>query len=132
MGIVLAKELYVLARDLRLAEEELNQNGDVSDEDDDEEGKNVVIRFVPSDVSVLQQIYSEMCACQELNPDEGDDFSGMWRENSMSSPSCCENAKLRNASVTDEEGDGAMAIDADADAMMSGDGWYTAGNVSRF
>ncbi|EPB78144.1 methylosome subunit pICln family protein [Ancylostoma ceylanicum] len=100
--------VYVLVdaskSDLRLAEEELNQNGDVSDEDDDEEGKNVVIRFVPSDVSVLQQIYSEMCACQELNPDEGDDFS-------------------------DEEGDGAMAIDADADAMMSGDGWYTAENI---
>ncbi|RCN37063.1 Nucleotide-sensitive chloride conductance regulator [Ancylostoma caninum] len=93
-------------QDLRLAEEELNQNGDVSDEDDDEEGKNVVIRFIPSDVSVLQQIYSEMCACQELNPDEGDDFS-----------------------VTDEEGDGAMAIDADADAMMSGDGWYTVENI---
>ncbi|ETN83575.1 hypothetical protein NECAME_07333 [Necator americanus] len=45
-----------------------------------------------------------MCACQELNPDEGDDFS-------------------------DNEGDGSMAIDGDVDAMMSGDGWYTAANI---
>ncbi|VDM75558.1 unnamed protein product [Strongylus vulgaris] len=37
-------------QDLQLAEEELNQNGDISDEDDDEEAKNVVIRFVPSDI----------------------------------------------------------------------------------
>ncbi|KAK6751645.1 hypothetical protein RB195_003206 [Necator americanus] len=91
-------------QDLHLAEEELNQNGNASDEDDDEEGKNVVIRFVPADSSVLQEIYSEMCACQELNPDEGDDFS-------------------------DDEGDGSMAIDGDVDAMMSGDGWYTAANI---
>ncbi|KAK6751644.1 hypothetical protein RB195_003206 [Necator americanus] len=100
--------IYVLVdaskSDLHLAEEELNQNGNASDEDDDEEGKNVVIRFVPADSSVLQEIYSEMCACQELNPDEGDDFS-------------------------DDEGDGSMAIDGDVDAMMSGDGWYTAANI---
>uniref|UniRef100_A0A0K0D6S2 Methylosome subunit pICln n=1 Tax=Angiostrongylus cantonensis TaxID=6313 RepID=A0A0K0D6S2_ANGCA len=31
------------------------------------------LRFSPFSV---QQIYNEMCVCQELNPDENDDFSG--------------------------------------------------------
>ncbi|CAJ0603489.1 unnamed protein product [Cylicocyclus nassatus] len=99
-----AEARYV--QDLQLAEEELHQNGDTSDDDDDEEGKNLVIRFVPADLSVLQQIYSEMCACQELNPDEGDDFS-------------------------EDEGEAVVAMDGDADAMMSGDGWYTANNIGE-
>ncbi|KAK5982382.1 Nucleotide-sensitive chloride conductance regulator [Trichostrongylus colubriformis] len=92
-------------QDLKLADEELNHENDASDNDDDEEGKNVVIRFVPSDLGVLNQIYTEMCNCQELNPDENDDFS-------------------------DEDGD--MVVDENADAMVSGDGWYTAENVGFF
>uniref|UniRef100_A0A1I7XUG4 Methylosome subunit pICln n=1 Tax=Heterorhabditis bacteriophora TaxID=37862 RepID=A0A1I7XUG4_HETBA len=59
-------------RDLNLAEDELN-NDDI--DDDDDEPKSVAVRFVPADNSVLSQIYTEMCACQELNPDEDDDFS---------------------------------------------------------
>uniref|UniRef100_A0A183F8X1 PITH domain-containing protein n=1 Tax=Heligmosomoides polygyrus TaxID=6339 RepID=A0A183F8X1_HELPZ len=70
-------------QDLKLAEEELSHNGNASDDDDEDEGKNVVIRFVPSDLSVLQQIYTEMCSCQELNPDENDDFSA-WKHSLLS------------------------------------------------
>ncbi|KJH48563.1 Nucleotide-sensitive chloride conductance regulator [Dictyocaulus viviparus] len=91
--------------DLKLAEEELVHDGYNSDESDSEdESKNVTIRFVPSDVTVLQQIYNEMCACQELNPDEDDDFS-------------------------DEEGDGFMAVDDEGDAVIRGDGWYSSQNM---
>ena len=36
------------------------------------------------------------------------------------------------SSVCLDEGDeGAMAVDADVQAMMSGDGWYTAENVIK-
>lgn len=100
--------IYVLVdaskSDLKLAEEELSHNGNASDDDDEDEGKNVVIRFVPSDLSVLQQIYTEMCSCQELNPDENDDFS-------------------------DEDGEGEMITEENADALIAGEGWYTAENV---
>ncbi|KAK6031899.1 Nucleotide-sensitive chloride conductance regulator [Ostertagia ostertagi] len=90
------------AQDLKLADEELNDDDNAS-EDDEEEGKNVVIRFVPSDLSVLQQIYTEMCNCQELNPDENDDFS--------------------------DEDDGEMVVAEGDDGLLSGDGWYTAENI---
>ncbi|XGW28123.1 hypothetical protein V3C99_008158 [Haemonchus contortus] len=90
-------------QDLKLAEEELNDGNDAC-EDDDEDEKNVVIRFVPSDLSVLQQIYEEMCSCQELNPDENDDFS-------------------------DEEGGGDMIVDESV--INSGGEWYTAENISN-
>ncbi|XGW28124.1 hypothetical protein V3C99_008158 [Haemonchus contortus] len=99
--------IYVLVdaskSDLKLAEEELNDGNDAC-EDDDEDEKNVVIRFVPSDLSVLQQIYEEMCSCQELNPDENDDFS-------------------------DEEGGGDMIVDESV--INSGGEWYTAENISN-
>ncbi|WKY06249.1 hypothetical protein Q1695_006445 [Nippostrongylus brasiliensis] len=92
-------------QDLKLADEELANEGSESGDDDDDEGaKNVVIRFVPADLSVLQQIYTEMCNCQELNPDENDDY-------------------------TDEDGGGDMIIDESAYESMQGDEWYTAENI---
>ncbi|KAK6039251.1 methylosome subunit pICln domain protein [Cooperia oncophora] len=98
--------IYVLVdaskSDLKLAEEELNRDDDAS-EDDEDEGKNVVIRFVPSDLK-LQQVYTEMCNCQELNPDENDDFS-------------------------DEDADGEMIVGESGDSMINEDGWYTAENI---
>ncbi|KAE9413622.1 hypothetical protein Angca_006177, partial [Angiostrongylus cantonensis] len=66
-----------LLLDLKLADVELNHTENTSDDEEDSEdgSKNVIIRFVPSDINALQQIYNEMCVCQELNPDENDDFS---------------------------------------------------------
>ncbi|KAK6036017.1 hypothetical protein COOONC_26478 [Cooperia oncophora] len=108
---------YKVLSDLKLAEEELNRDDDAS-EDDEDEGKNVVIRFVPSDLKCLelsslfamrvfftvQQVYTEMCNCQELNPDENDDFS-------------------------DEDADGEMIVGESGDSMINEDGWYTAENI---
>ncbi|VDO05150.1 unnamed protein product [Haemonchus placei] len=51
----------------------------------------------------VQQIYEEMCSCQELNPDENDDFS-------------------------DEDGGGDMIVDESVGS--GGAEWYTAENVS--
>ncbi|PIO68540.1 methylosome subunit pICln domain protein [Teladorsagia circumcincta] len=104
MESVLARGGCAWLKDLKLAEEELNDDDNAS-EDDDEEGKNVVIRFVPSELSVLQQIYTEMCSCQELNPDENDDFS--------------------------DEDDGEMIVGEGGDDSISGDGWYTADNIGN-
>ncbi|VDM44117.1 unnamed protein product [Toxocara canis] len=52
-----------------------HQAGALEEEDDDEGTSEVAIRFVPQDKSILSQLYQEMCECQALNPDEGDDFS---------------------------------------------------------
>ncbi|CAG9539797.1 unnamed protein product [Cercopithifilaria johnstoni] len=58
--------------------EERTENGfgDVGDDDDDDDDKvHLAIRFAPQDKTILQNIYQQMCECQGLNPDEGDDFS---------------------------------------------------------
>ncbi|VDN00895.1 unnamed protein product [Thelazia callipaeda] len=44
-------------------------------EEDSNEEKHLAIRFVPRNKTLLQNIYQQMCECQELNPDEADDFS---------------------------------------------------------
>uniref|UniRef100_A0A1I7VIR2 Methylosome subunit pICln n=1 Tax=Loa loa TaxID=7209 RepID=A0A1I7VIR2_LOALO len=58
-----------------------NGYSDDADDDDDDGGDgdddkaHLAIRFSPHDKTILQNIYQQMCECQELNPDEGDDFS---------------------------------------------------------
>ncbi|VDK22115.1 unnamed protein product [Anisakis simplex] len=49
--------------------------GASEEQDDDEAVTEVAIRFVPSDESVLQELYQQMCECQSLNRDEDDDLS---------------------------------------------------------
>ncbi|VDK85035.1 unnamed protein product [Litomosoides sigmodontis] len=52
-----------------------NGFGDNYGDDDDDDKMHLAIRFAPQDKTILQNIYQQMCECQELNPDEGDDFS---------------------------------------------------------
>ncbi|CAJ0577452.1 unnamed protein product, partial [Mesorhabditis spiculigera] len=47
----------------------------MEEEDDEDEARNISIRFVPADTSILQQMYREMCECQELHPEADDDDS---------------------------------------------------------
>ncbi|KAM3727526.1 Methylosome subunit pICln [Dirofilaria immitis] len=59
-------------------DEETTENGcdnDVDDDNNDDDKAHLAIRFAPQDKSILQNIYQQMCECQGLNPDEGDDFS---------------------------------------------------------
>uniref|UniRef100_A0AAF5PMU7 Methylosome subunit pICln n=1 Tax=Wuchereria bancrofti TaxID=6293 RepID=A0AAF5PMU7_WUCBA len=60
-------------------DEKRGENGcgdDIDDDGDDDDDKaHLAIRFSPQDKTILQNIYQQMCECQELNPDEGDDFS---------------------------------------------------------
>ncbi|VIO90008.1 conserved hypothetical protein [Brugia malayi] len=59
-------------------DEKRTENGcgdDIDDDGDDDDKAHLAIRFSPQDKTILQNIYQQMCECQELNPDEGDDFS---------------------------------------------------------
>ncbi|MFH4983719.1 hypothetical protein AB6A40_010428 [Gnathostoma spinigerum] len=70
--------LYVLVdagkTDLNLPPDDSSDCMDRETEDE-EDVKQVQIRFVPLDRSCLPLLYRQMCECQELNPDENDDFS---------------------------------------------------------
>uniref|UniRef100_A0A8R1TQB1 Methylosome subunit pICln n=1 Tax=Onchocerca volvulus TaxID=6282 RepID=A0A8R1TQB1_ONCVO len=57
--------------DVEAAENGCDDDDDGNDDDDDK--AHLAIRFAPQDI--MQNIYQQMCECQELNPDEGDDFS---------------------------------------------------------
>ncbi|CAI4224079.1 unnamed protein product [Auanema sp. JU1783] len=82
--------IYVLVdcsrADLNLAQQELEDQGE---DDDSETAPNVGIRFVPTDNSILNEIYKQMCECQELNPDEDDvsdeeeEMEGLAEENEL-------------------------------------------------
>ncbi|KAL3991047.1 Regulator of volume decrease after cellular swelling family protein [Acanthocheilonema viteae] len=56
--------------------DDIGDDNDDDDADDDDDDKvHLAIRFAPQDKTILQNIYQQMCECQGLNPDEGDDFS---------------------------------------------------------
>ncbi|KAF8385334.1 icln-1, partial [Pristionchus pacificus] len=61
--------------DVRVAQQELAAGGEggegEGDEEESEDG-NLILRFVPSDLTALDTIYKEMAECQELNPEEED------------------------------------------------------------
>ncbi|CAL9684862.1 unnamed protein product [Knipowitschia caucasica] len=73
------EHLYVMVNG-ELSEE--NQSEMPAEEDEDEEGKAITeLRFVPSDKSALEPMFSAMCECQALHPDPDDqdsdeDFEG--------------------------------------------------------
>lgn len=81
------EHLYVMVNG-KLSEEsemEMRDDEEEDDEDDDSEGeeeRNITeIRFVPSDKSALESMFSAMCDCQALHPDPEDqdsdsDFEG--------------------------------------------------------
>uniref|UniRef100_A0A0R3S6I4 Methylosome subunit pICln n=1 Tax=Elaeophora elaphi TaxID=1147741 RepID=A0A0R3S6I4_9BILA len=89
IGIQSAEESMTSARHvIGSGSEERVENGfgDCIDDDDDIGGNenidgddddkvHLAIRFAPQDKTILQNIYQQMCECQGLNPDEGDDFS---------------------------------------------------------
>uniref|UniRef100_A0A1A8JZ62 Methylosome subunit pICln n=1 Tax=Nothobranchius kuhntae TaxID=321403 RepID=A0A1A8JZ62_NOTKU len=52
-----------------------DDDDDSSKEDDDEDGAITEIRFVPSDKTALESMFSAMCECQALHPDPEDDES---------------------------------------------------------
>ncbi|XP_035242491.1 methylosome subunit pICln isoform X2 [Anguilla rostrata] len=85
------EHLYVMVNSKLSEESEMQEKDDEDneDEDDDEEDKNsdddsgpiTEIRFVPSDKSALEPMFSAMCECQALHPDpededSDDDFEG--------------------------------------------------------
>ncbi|KAJ8347798.1 hypothetical protein SKAU_G00263870 [Synaphobranchus kaupii] len=56
-----------------------NNDDDDDDDDDDSSGPVTEIRFVPSDKTALEPMFSAMCDCQALHPDPEDsdsDFEG--------------------------------------------------------
>ncbi|XP_070685413.1 methylosome subunit pICln [Pempheris klunzingeri] len=58
------------------ADEEDDDGGSSSSgDDDDDEGTITEIRFVPSDKTALESMFSAMCECQSLHPDPEDDDS---------------------------------------------------------
>ncbi|GMT31644.1 hypothetical protein PFISCL1PPCAC_22941, partial [Pristionchus fissidentatus] len=59
--------------EVQLAHQELTVgDGDGEGAEEESEDGNLIIRFVPSDMSALDTIYKEMAECQELNPEEED------------------------------------------------------------
>ncbi|KAJ8280454.1 hypothetical protein GJAV_G00054750 [Gymnothorax javanicus] len=89
------EHLYVMVNDKLSEDSEMQEKDedegedDDDDDDDDEEDKNsdddsspiTEIRFVPSDKSALEPMFSAMCECQALHPDpedddDSDDFDG--------------------------------------------------------
>ncbi|XP_061073185.1 methylosome subunit pICln isoform X2 [Conger conger] len=79
------EHLYVMVNAKLSEESEMQEKDDDNEDedDDDEEDKNsdddsgpiTEIRFVPSDKSALEPMFSAMCECQALHPDPEDDDS---------------------------------------------------------
>ncbi|CAJ0962977.1 unnamed protein product, partial [Mesorhabditis belari] len=65
--------VFVLVDCSRSALELEDTEMDGDDDDEDEGPKNVSIRFVPADMSILQEVYKQMSECQELNPEDNSD-----------------------------------------------------------
>lgn len=57
------------------ADEEDDDGSSGSEGDDDDEGAISEIRFVPTDKTSLESMFSAMCECQALHPDPDDDDS---------------------------------------------------------
>ncbi|GMR31022.1 hypothetical protein PMAYCL1PPCAC_01217, partial [Pristionchus mayeri] len=58
--------------EVQVAHQELQAGDGGEREEEESEDGNLILRFVPSDMSALDSIYKEMAECQELNPEEED------------------------------------------------------------
>ncbi|XP_029458044.1 methylosome subunit pICln [Rhinatrema bivittatum] len=67
------EHLYVMVN-AKLGERS-QESSMIEDEDDEDEEPITEIRFVPSDKSALEAMFSAMCECQALHPDPDDDDS---------------------------------------------------------
>lgn len=86
LGTYPQEHLYVMVN-AKLSDEneaEMRENADDEEDedasdgdggDDDEEGKITEIRFVPSDKTALEPMFSAMCECQAMHPDPEDEDS---------------------------------------------------------
>ncbi|KAJ1120085.1 hypothetical protein NDU88_008261 [Pleurodeles waltl] len=75
------EHLYVMVNaklgDDEPKENDMGDNEDENDSDDDDDDVEPIteIRFVPSDKSALEAMFSSMCECQALHPDPDDEDS---------------------------------------------------------
>ncbi|GMT05684.1 hypothetical protein PENTCL1PPCAC_27858 [Pristionchus entomophagus] len=95
--------------DVQLAHQELQTGaGDEEGGEEESEGDQLILRFVPSDMSALDIIYKEMAECQELNPE------------------------LEDMEEDEDEEEGEEGVTAEFDASGDlGPGWYTADNLDN-